>query len=254
MTDYQDLKIIIASRASIVVIETYEELRAINLVIQVGVTQGKPVFTWSITEGLLRADQKHKTAQRLTSDPDAALGQIKATGRSGIYVLCDFHPYLENMPKNVRLLKEIAMQEEQSNHTVVLLSHRLSIPPEIKRYSAQITMSLPNDQQLLHLVKEEASARSKKQQGKKVATDSKSLRQLVSNLKGLTYADARRLARGAIIDDGAITEDDIPALNKAKFELMDMDGVLNFEFDTSSFSDVGGLANLKLWLEQRRYG
>jgi SpoVK/Ycf46/Vps4 family AAA+-type ATPase len=252
MPDFRDLQIIVGSRVPIVVIETYEEPRAIQLVSRVGIDQGRPVFTWTITEGLKRADLEHNVPQRLTAEPDAALGQIKATERPSIYVLCDFHPFLDEVPKNIRLLKEIAMEHDANGHTVILLSHAFSVPPEINRYCAQMTLSLPNDQQLMHLVREEASHWSRQNRGRKVATDGKALNQLVSNLKGLTYADARRLARGAIVDDGAITLDDIPVLNKAKFELMGMNGVLQFEYDTASFSDVGGLANLKHWLEHRR--
>ncbi|MBV1921358.1 MAG: AAA family ATPase, partial [Pseudomonadales bacterium] len=252
MPDYRDLQIIVGSRVPIVVIETYEEPRAIQLVSRVGIDQGRPVFTWTITEGLKRADLEHNVPQRLTAEPDAALGQIKATERPSIYVLCDFHPFLDEVPKNIRLLKEIAMEHDANGHTVILLSHAFSIPPEINRYCAQMSLSLPNDQQLMHLVREEASHWSRQNRGRKVTADGKALNQLVSNLKGLTYADARRLARGAIVDDGAITLDDIPVLNKAKFELMGMNGVLQFEYDTASFSEVGGLANLKHWLEHRR--
>lgn len=54
-------------------------------------------------------------------------------------------------------------------------------------------------------------------------------KKLVSNLQGLTHNEVRRLARGAIIDGGAITETDIPEVNRAKFRLMDMDGLLSFE-------------------------
>jgi len=55
-----------------------------------------------------------------------------------------------------------------------------------------------------------------------------------------------------VISDGAITEEELPQVNKAKFELLDMDGVLSFEYETSKFSEVGGLHNLKNWLKQRK--
>jgi SpoVK/Ycf46/Vps4 family AAA+-type ATPase len=71
-------------------------------------------------------------------------------------------------------------------------------------------------------------------------------------LKGLSLQDARQLVRGAIFDDGVIDDSDIPELNKAKFALMDMEGVLSFQYDTAKFADVGGLIKLKAWLEQRR--
>jgi SpoVK/Ycf46/Vps4 family AAA+-type ATPase len=74
----------------------------------------------------------------------------------------------------------------------------------------------------------------------------------VANLKGLSLQDARQLIRGAIYDDGAIDDSDLPELNKAKFALMDMEGVLSFEYDTAKFTEVAGLKNLKKWLEERK--
>src|SRR5690606_37818945 len=93
---------------------------------------------------------------------------------------------------------------------------------------------------------------SSRNHGQKVRTDSRTLDKLVANLSGMTYSDARRLARGVIVDDGAITHTDLPDLNRAKFDLLDMGGVLGFEYDTAEFADAGGLDGLKRWLQQRR--
>lgn len=252
MPDLVDLEIMMMSRIPLIVIETFEEPRALELIKIAGIKQNRPVFAWSVTEGLQRIDLAHSVREHLTSEPDAALAHIKQTERAGVYVLCDFHPFLEDAPKNIRLLKEIAMGHDQHQHSVILLSHALSIPAEIRRYSARMDLSLPNDEQLMHLVKEEASVWSNQNRGMKVKTDNQTLSKLVANLRGLTYSDARRLARGAIFDDGAITASDLPELNRAKFTLLGMDGVLSFEYDTSSFADVGGLVGLKQWLSKRR--
>lgn len=252
MPDLLDLEIMMQSKVPLIVVETFEEPRAIDMILRAGIKQARPVFVWSITEGLKRIDLEHAVAERLTNEPDATLSHIKATGRPGIYVLCDFHPFLQDNPKNVRLLKEIAMRHEQLHHSVILLSHALTIPAEIKRYCAQMELSLPSDEELLHLVREEATLWSNRNQGQKVKTDSRTLDKLVANLRGMTWSDARRLARGVIVDDGAITNTDLPELNKAKFNLLDMGGVLGYEYDTTDFADVGGLNGLKRWLQQRR--
>lgn len=252
MPDLKDLEIMMHSKIPLIVIETFEEPRAIEMIARAGIKQNRPVFTWSITEGLKRIDLEHAVAERLTNEPDVTLNHIKATGRPGIYVLCDFHPFVQDNPKNVRLLKEIAMHHDQLQHTVILLSHAFAIPPEIKRYCAQMELSLPGDDELLHLVREEAARWSSQHQGQKVKTDSRTLDKLVANLRGMTWSDARRLARGVIFDDGAITSSDLPELNKAKFDLLDMGGVLGYEYDTADFADVGGLNGLKRWLQQRR--
>lgn len=252
MQDLHDFEIILNSRVPLIVIETHEEQRALQLIVRAGVQRKLPVFAWSCTEGISRVDFDAEIPERLTQEPEAALRHVKAGQRASIWVLCDFHPFLDAQPKLVRLLKEIALQHERVPHCVIFLSHALQMPAELSRYSARMSLRLPTEQELLHLVREEAAQWSRNNQAQKVRTDSTTLEALVANLRGLTFADARRLARGAIVNDGAITSDDIPEVNRAKFLLMSMEGVLTYEYDTASFSEVGGLASLKNWLAFRR--
>jgi len=151
----------------------------------------------------------------------------------------------------VRLIKDIALQHERFGKTLVLLSHRIEAPPELQRLAMSFDLQLPDESQLLSLVKEEAQ-RYAKLSGRKVKTDAATLQQIVANLRGLTFSDARRLVRGVIVDDGAITQDDVPEVSKAKMALLDMEGVMSFEYDTARFGDVAGLNAMKSWLEQRR--
>jgi len=60
------------------------------------------------------------------------------------------------------------------------------------------------------------------------------------------------LIRHAIFADGVISDSDIPEINKLKFELLDAEGVLHYEYDTESFANVAGLENLKNWLHLRQ--
>ncbi|MFT6113464.1 MAG: hypothetical protein ACI910_002942 [Oleispira sp.] len=52
--------------------------------------------------------------------------------------------------------------------------------------------------------------------------------------------------------DGAISQDDVPEVSKAKMELLNMDGIISFESDTARFGEVAGLSNMKTWLNKRR--
>lgn len=250
MKDLQDLRMMVKSRYPVIVIETWEERRALDLLKRIGMAKALPVFSWTITEGLKRLELAEATGQRHTVEPEAALGQIRGNAEAGLYALCDFHPYLNNAPKVVRLIKDIALRHDVVPHTLVLISHALSIPPELSRYCARFELSLPDEDQLLNIVQEEARAFAR-ERGDRVRTGREVLDKLVRNLRGLTKDDARRLARGAIIHDGAITENDLPEVNRAKFRLLDMEGVLSFEYDTASFAQVGGLGRLKDWLGRR---
>jgi SpoVK/Ycf46/Vps4 family AAA+-type ATPase len=82
--------------------------------------------------------------------------------------------------------------------------------------------------------------------------DVKAVENLVDNLGGLPQHDVERLARQAIFNDGALTQDDIKPLLAAKYQLLNRGGTLSFEPDTARFADVGGLKNLRRWIQQRK--
>ena len=249
MSEGHDLELLIKSHLPIILIESHEESRMLQLISRIGIKQYKPVFNWAITSGLKRMDIDIASTQE-RADEEQVLWQIRDQREGGIYVLCDYHPYLNN-PLNTRLLKDIALGYEQSRSTVILLSHRITLPQELSRFSASAQFSMPSREELENIVRETAREwRVRHKQS--VKTDQESFNLLVQNLNGLTTEDARRLARTAIFNDGSIGASDIPAVMKAKHSLLRGDDVLSFEFDTARFSEVGGLNRLKAWLEQRK--
>ena len=248
--DSHDLALLLRSHVPLIVVETRDETRVTRLFTALALQLALPVMAWSSTNGLHRIDYE-ATPQRHTSEPRQALGQIKATARPTIYLLLDFHPYLDD-PYNVRLLKEIALDYPRLGHTLVLVSHRIEIPPELRSYSARFSLSLPDAGRLKAIIREEAGLWSKTNHGKKVKTDSEILDRLVTQLRGLTATDARRIIRSVIYDDGAIEGEDLNRAARERYTLLNHNGALSCEFDTVDFIDVGGLGNLKRWVKRRR--
>lgn len=253
MPEVHDLGLMIDSHVPLILLQTREEPRALDMLTRLAIKRGMALYGWSCTEGLRRLGLSYDLGEEHPlDDPDALLKHIRTSHAPALYALCDLQPWLEDEPRRIRLIKDIAQNYHRTPNTLLLISHDPQVPGELRHLAARFELRLPNEEQLMTLVREEAARWSEANRNLRVKTDQKTLRQLVANLRGLTFAEARRLARGAIADDGAITGDDIPEVNRAKFELMDMDGVLSFEYDTAQFSDVGGLDNLKRWLEQRR--
>lgn len=249
MSEIDDLKILVTSRNPIIVIESREEQAVIEGFKKLVGTAYKALFLWSITTGLKRIDIDLEV-QKFNDDPLKVLEQIKATKHPGIYVLPDFHPYL-NDPKVIRLLKEIAQQFEQNGHTVVLVSHKITLPPEIEHFARHYPWATPDRKEVFDIVNEIA-LEWMKTNGRKVATNQDLLDKLTNNVLGMTRLQVRKLAHGAIYDDGAIDESDLPAVMKAKFALLDLKSVLQFEYDTAAYADLGGQAKLKSWLALRK--
>jgi len=253
MHDQHDLSLILDSRMPLVIVETHDESRFLDFlkgVVLASVTQDyRPLFRWSVTDGLQRVDID-LAPQHTNADPEQGLRHIRSVDLPGIYVLLDFHPYLQN-PLHVRLLKDIAVQAEARRQTLILVSHELELPAELSHLAARFEMSLPDEQARADIVRAIVDEWNQTNAGR-VEVDERAFELLVRNLAGLTRTDTERLARNAVYQDGAIADSDLPVVAKAKYELLNRDGVLGFEYETAHFSDVGGLSKLKTWLEQRK--
>ena len=201
MQDLDDLNAVVAHQLPIIAIESYEEARALELLTRLAIKRTMSMYHWTLSDGLKRSQFGEEPDSEHTKKPLEVLRYIKQTAPAGLYVLCDMHPFLEE-PSVVRLLKDIALSHDVSAKTVVLLSYKVDIPPEISRLSARFSFKLPGEAQLMKLVQDEARAWGRETR-QRVKTDAATLKQLIQHLKGVTISDARRLIRGAIADDTA---------------------------------------------------
>ena len=249
-----DLEVILRSRTPIVIIESREEARMLEMLQSITISGAtvnyQPLFRWTVTDGLQRIDIALEP-QPLNSEPTDVLKHIRAVSKPGVYVLLDFHPFLEN-PIHIRLLKDICIRYREIPKQIVLISHTVKLPVELESFSARFEIALPSADERRKIIESVADEWTNEHPGSRVQADSKAYELLIRNLAGLTYSDTVQLARNAIFVDGAITKSDLPGVMQAKYELLNRGGALQFEYDTARFSDVGGLVRLKEWLTRRK--
>jgi len=250
----RDLELILRSRMPIVVIETRDEKRMLDLLRDLTVTRAGddyvPLFRWTVTDGLQRLDIDLEP-QLHNSEPAEVLRHIRAVSKPGIYALLDFHHYLED-PVIIRLAKDICMKFPDVARQLILISHKIAVPGELEPFAARFELALPSEAEREAIIKRVAASYSNANNGARVQYDPKAYRMLITNLAGLPDRDTEQLARNAIFHDGAITRSDLPGVMQAKYDLLNRGGVLQFEYDTAKFRDVGGLKNLKRWLMLRK--
>ena len=254
MDRQRDLELILRSRMPIVVIETRDETRMLDLLRGIPMAQAgdgyQPLFRWTVTDGLQRLDIELEP-QLHNAEPPGVLRHIRAVTKPGIYVLLDFHHYLQD-PVIIRLLKDICMRYADIPRQLVLLSHEIELPDELAGYAARFDMALPNEAARESIVKRIAREYASENPGERVRTDPKAYAMLIQNLAGLTDRDTEQLARNAIFHDGVISQSDLPGVMQAKYELLNRGGILQYEYDTTRFGEVGGLESLKRWLTLRK--
>ncbi|HET7625384.1 MAG TPA: AAA family ATPase [Verrucomicrobiae bacterium] len=246
----RDLEAIIRSRIPLIAVESNEEPQIVRLVRQISQRLQIKAYRWTITEGLQAFDPCDQPA-RSVSKSQELLQYIKSDASYCLFVLLDFHPYMQDN-LYVRQLKDIALTYSRHYSTVVLVGYALQVPEELRPYTAFFKLPLPSADELRGIVLDVAAEWGASHSQREVQTTNKVLDQLVRNLAGLSATDARRLAEKAINDDGVISESDIPEVMRAKYELLGRDALLSFEHDTVKFSEIGGMTRLRGWLEVRK--
>jgi len=88
---------------------------------------------------------------RAVVKPQEVLSYIKTDSSYCLFVLLDFHVYLDDNV-HVRFLKDIALAYPQHFSTVVLVDSRLSVPPELRSFTAYFRLPLPTPDELRGIV------------------------------------------------------------------------------------------------------
>ena len=246
----RDLEALIRARAPLVAIESNEEPQVVSMVRHIAQKLQLKAFRWTTTEGLQAFNPMDQPLQPLQKSTDV-LNYIKSSAHSCLFVMLDFHPFLEDA-LHVRSLKDIALTYTKHYSAVVLVGYALKVPEELRPYISYFKLPLPSQGELRQIVHEVAAEWGSANGNRDVQTTNKTLDLLIRNLAGLTATDARRLALKAINDNGVISDADMPEVMRAKYQLLGRDSVLSFDNETAQFAEIGGMRTLRGWLELRK--
>ena len=250
MFDAHDIAVLVRSGSPLIVIETSEERLLLDAFRRVVGELFRPLWQWSITNGLKRLDLDDDESPPC-NDSSQALEWMYRHPQRGIWLLFDFSPYLR-YASNLRRLREVALGQASAGQCVVLVGSKVEVPDELADLVTRFEMRLPDESTLMKLLREEAFAYSREHSGRRVEVESAAQRALIRHLLGLSLIDARKIVRQLIYADGKIGEHDVREAQRAKFALLGRDGILHFEPDASEFAEVAGLSKLKHWIGQRK--
>lgn len=189
------------------------------------------------------------------SDKSSLMGALDRIGKAdveeaAIFVLRDSHPFLsssisEKSAPTVRALKNLARELKRSRKTIVLLSHVLTLPPELVQEITVIDFPLPTAQEIDHLISQTVAP-----ENLKISDLAKE--QLVKACLGLSRTKIQRVLAKAIAAKQQVNETDIVHVLEEKKQSIRQTGILEFFTTQDSLKSVGGLENLKLWVRMRQ--
>jgi hypothetical protein len=313
MTDTLDrLKVLINSSTPILVMETSEEMRAVNMVRTACSALNMATFEWSIADGLQRSgsslpveSQKSPLPSRAnqssvqtglwnpgrvpqvrtvlspgggeserlaravmsamgsdasaaaaagsiynTREPVQALANMESMTVEAVFILKDFHRHMDD-PVVVRRLRDVGQKFSANRRTVIITAPEITVPAELATLVEYFDLPLP-DRDRLHDIIHDTFTRLAKPYTLKLQLDAGGVDAMSANLRGLTEEEAERAISQALVTRYALCPETVTDVLEAKKQLLRHSGMLEFIEASDNMSAIGGLENLKHWLQQRR--
>jgi SpoVK/Ycf46/Vps4 family AAA+-type ATPase len=247
-SEHDELRLLLRSRFPILVVETAEERRFLQLIENLANLDEVPLFVWSVVKGLTGTRMGSGVSQ--TRELVDAIAHLVKSPQNGIFVFLDAQPFLDH-PGVIRMIREIAFEHAKTRQTLVFVGTQVSLHPDLQRMSAGFRMAPIGPDDVRKLIKEEAELYMK-QEEKNLHADRAAYELLVQHLVGLSRDDARRMIRQSIEHEGAITMEDVARVLRLKHESLGQGGTLRMVTDVETLDRVGGQACVKKWLALRR--
>ena len=244
-----DLKSLVRSFHSLIVVETVEEERVHAIVREVASDLNESLFEWSVTTGFKRG---FGLTIGNTFEPLAVLQHIESMTGEGIYLLKDLAPHL-GKPEVVRALRDLTEKLMNTTSALVLTGDPVELPRDLESLAVRFDLKLPDEEERRAAVRNVVDA-MKARQPVHVDLSRDDVHRLMQALAGLTLHQTRRVVAQAILEDGKLSPLDIQRIIKWKGEIIERGGLLEFFPAEENAFELGGFARLKTWLEHARIG
>ena len=244
-----DLRALVRSFHSLIVVETVEEERIEAYVGEVAADLKVSLFEWSVTTGFRR---RYGLAIGNTHDALGVLRHIAEMQGEAIYLLKDLAPHLAT-PEISRALRELALKMMNTGSAIVLTGDPVTLSRDIESVAVRFELELPDEEERRAVIRSVVDA-MKARQPVQVDLSRDDVHRLVAALAGLTLHQTRRIIAQAILEDGKLSGSDIERVVRWKGEIIESGGLLEFFPAEENAFELGGFARLKQWLDHARVG
>jgi len=238
MNFIEEFNLLLKARYSLIYISTYEEDRleyTIRNCIKLGKTRA--IYTWNFIDGF-----ENEAGKR---NPLHALEFIEkmAGNAPSIFILKDFNKFFSDLTVS-RKIRNLSRLLKTQPKTIIISASETTIPDEIRELITILEFKLPD----INEIRQELN-RLLNLLDQKLAADD--LNSLVQSCQGLSLERIRRVLSKIIATNQIIDKSTISLILNEKQQIINQTQLLEFCSSDSSLDDIGGLANLKQWLNQR---
>jgi ATP-dependent Zn protease len=205
-------------------------------------------YEWNCVDGLSERDLADGGIKPIDNieEPEQLLKHIASqTEKEGseIYLLEDFHDFINE--RNIKIqLRQLAEKLRFYRKHIIIVSSILVLPVELEKYITVIELPLPGRVDLEKVLNAVAK-------NVKTEIDNNLRKKLIDSALGMTVMEADlAYCLAAVKDNMGINSPRTVAFEKE--QIIKKSGLLDYYQVNDSLKNVGGMSNLKEWLEKRK--
>ncbi|MFT4978285.1 MAG: hypothetical protein ACI8S6_004193 [Myxococcota bacterium] len=234
------LRVMLKARYPILFLLTHEEQRVLRALERLSVSESRPLYRWSCTTGLTKPDG---SVVPETLGAASALASALLIKDPALFAFLDLHDHLDD-PGVRRRLKDLGQAVGGRSQGVMLIGAKLVLPKEIDKMISVIDVPLPSRDEVSRLLSVLLKSRH-------IRLPDALLDRFVSGALGLTEDEIKRLFARILLEGDNFSESDLALQIEEKRQAIRRSRFLEFWGQGEAMADVGGLDNLKAWLNRR---
>lgn len=259
----EELSILIQAQYPLIYLVTPEEERAQQAIAQLAVSSSprRRMYSWTVTRGMVEQGQNNGGMQHNTINPEAAIqwvinnvrrrdpevmGEERQPQRQvdSIYVFQDLHDFITGASVK-RALRDAIAAFKNTNNTIILMSPLREIPLELEKDVVVLDFPLPTAEEIAGVLEQHL----RQTKANRLAPEAKE--HLIQAALGLTEDEAQKVYRKAFVQAKKLTQSEVEIVLSEKKQLIRRNGILEYIEEDETIDSIGGLEELKAWLQQR---
>ena len=227
----------------ILFINSYEEIKTDTIIRRT--VGNRKILEWNGATGFSEFSTKNAIIEDKTLvDTLRFLSADDDNLNRKLLVLKDMTPYLEE-PEVIALLKSICHKIENGLDTaIIIVSTVIKIPKELEKFTTILETDYLSENEIREQIRSFSD-----ETGNMISE--KLLEEMALAFKGLSEFEIENLLASAISTDGLFTRDSLRLIIEQKRQMIMKSNILEMVQVKESVNDIGGLENLKKWLERK---
>jgi SpoVK/Ycf46/Vps4 family AAA+-type ATPase len=239
-----ELTLLLKARYPIIYINTLEEDR-VEYVIRkhIKTNLNRSVYSWDFVDGYTNNPNNEGFAKR---NPLQALELVErlTSETPALFLLKDFNRFLTDISIS-RKLKNVSRILKLQPKTIIIVASELEIPRELQDLVTVLQFHLPIESEINQELNRLIDSLN-------IKIDTNLFESLTRACQGLSLERIRRVLSKIIVTHKTINESSIAILLNEKKQIISQTEILEYWSVNEKISNIGGVNNLKEWLQKRK--